>query len=246
MSYIPYQNRLAQKLTTQGDGTGVSAQNKAGVSITGATTASPVVCTAASHGYVTGDWIFIDGATGTTEINGLREVVKIDANTFSLLDENGDAVNSAGTFGGTVDSNPAFLIKPGAGEVFELTGLHVMAADNAAWVLGGFLGLAALTNGIMVKVYDGNAETFYDLLAEPIKGWHDWGYVAGAQLSQWATGVSNNYEVYVDWDLTEHAPKEHRTSIKLNGDNGDFLVMYCQDDTDAAAYLTAAVVGIKS
>jgi hypothetical protein len=76
----------------------------AGVSITGATTASPVVCTAATHGYLSGDWLWIDGATGTTEINGLREVVKVDANTFSLLDESGAAVNSAGTFGGTVDS----------------------------------------------------------------------------------------------------------------------------------------------
>lgn len=74
--------------------------------ITGATQANPCVLTIVSHGYSTGDWIFITGMQGMTNLNGLTWVVTfIDTNHISLSDLFGDPVDStnfdAYTSGGT-------------------------------------------------------------------------------------------------------------------------------------------------
>ena len=63
--------------------------------ITGVTKASPGVITSSSHGYLTGDEITISGIVGMTELNSKTFlVVKIDANTFSLTDKDGVAINT--------------------------------------------------------------------------------------------------------------------------------------------------------
>jgi hypothetical protein len=63
--------------------------------ITAITKASPGVITSSSHGYLTGDEIYISGIVGMTELNGKTFlVVKIDANTFSLTDKDGVAINT--------------------------------------------------------------------------------------------------------------------------------------------------------
>lgn len=74
--------------------------------ITGISSASPGVVTSASHGYASGDEIYVSGVGGTTELNNRWFlVVKIDANTFSLTDVDGNAVSTTGygayTSGGT-------------------------------------------------------------------------------------------------------------------------------------------------
>jgi hypothetical protein len=63
--------------------------------ITAATNASPLVITSAAHGYSDGDWIYISGAGGMTELNGLTWiVVNKTTNTFQLTDLFGNLVNS--------------------------------------------------------------------------------------------------------------------------------------------------------
>ena len=53
--------------------------------ITGATAANPVVVTSASHGYTTGDQVYISGVVGMTELNGRWFTVGTTAtNTFEL------------------------------------------------------------------------------------------------------------------------------------------------------------------
>jgi hypothetical protein len=71
--------------------------------ITGATNASPAVITSAAHGFVTGDWVGIEAVGGNTNCNILGTVVKVDANTFTLLTPGGVAINgnSNYTSGGT-------------------------------------------------------------------------------------------------------------------------------------------------
>lgn len=243
MSYIPWQRRIDQMLSSQGDGTGTIEQNVAGIAITDATTASPTVVTATSHGLSVGDWVFIDGATGTTEINGLREVATVpDANTFTLLDEDGDSVGSAGSFGGTVDMNIAFIIKPPSGVTYYLARLNVAAGDTSAWVVGGMLGVSALTNGILVRLYDGAASAFQNLTPTAVKGWHDWAMLAGSDIVTTIDITNNKIETSVGATFTKSTPDE----IRLNGDNGDFLVMYSQDDLDGLSFLQAAVQGYRS
>ncbi len=67
--------------------------------ITGATTASPIVCTAANHGLMTGDLVIITGSSGLTGLNGSFVVTRLSSNTFSL---NGSTGTGTWSSGGTV------------------------------------------------------------------------------------------------------------------------------------------------
>lgn len=59
------------------------------------TKANPGVVTIASHGYSNGDWVYITGIGGMTELNGLIWVVaNVTTNTFTLIDMFGVAVNT--------------------------------------------------------------------------------------------------------------------------------------------------------
>lgn len=65
--------------------------------ITAITQASPGVITSNTHGYETGDQIIIEEVVGMTELNSrVYEVVKINANTFSLKTLAGVAVDTSG------------------------------------------------------------------------------------------------------------------------------------------------------
>ncbi len=52
--------------------------------ITSATTATPIVCTTAAHGYTTGDEVFISGGLVMTAINGSFTVTVQSSTTFAL------------------------------------------------------------------------------------------------------------------------------------------------------------------
>lgn len=54
------------------------------VTITNATAASPIVITAAGHGYTTGDNVFISGVFGVNAANGLFTITVLSLNTFEL------------------------------------------------------------------------------------------------------------------------------------------------------------------
>lgn len=65
--------------------------------ITGATTADPVVITSSSHGYSNGDWVYISGVVGMTELNDRWYIVaNSTTNTYELTDLNGDNIDGSG------------------------------------------------------------------------------------------------------------------------------------------------------
>jgi hypothetical protein len=66
--------------------------------ITGASNATPIVITSATHGLVTGDTVDITGVLGNTAANDVFTIKRIDANSFSLDESSG---NAAWTSGGT-------------------------------------------------------------------------------------------------------------------------------------------------
>jgi hypothetical protein len=75
--------------------------------ISGVTLANPGVIIDNAHGYSTGDWIFISGIGGTTQLNGNYYIVqKINANSYSLTDLFGAAVNTT-TFGAFTSNGSA-------------------------------------------------------------------------------------------------------------------------------------------
>ena len=78
------------------------------LAITGITQASPGVVTVDTHGLTTGDEIYVTDIEGMTELNDkFYLVVVINANTFSLTDVDGNAIDTtaytAYTAGGTAD-----------------------------------------------------------------------------------------------------------------------------------------------
>lgn len=237
MSYISRAKHIFQAVSSQGDGSGVTDMGVDGKTITAGTTASPVVCTSTAHGYVTDDWVFIDGATGTTEINGLRQVVKINNDTFSLLDEAGDAVDSAGTFGGTVDSNIALVSKPTSLERIDIQRLRGSMAD-ATVAVDGFGGIARLTNGVVLAFYDGSTLS----TIATIRGWNDF------SLYGKATNVLNDIanakmEWAMDWDFTENVSGLDITDLRIYGADGQFLAIYTVEDLAALISLRFTVIG---
>ncbi len=68
---------------------------EAATTITGVTNANPGVVTDTAHGYLTGDWVLIKGIVGTTQLNGnYYIIVKTGANTYTLTDLNGNAIDT--------------------------------------------------------------------------------------------------------------------------------------------------------
>lgn len=63
------------------------------LTVTAASAGSPPSLTAASHGFVTGDEVRVEGATGMTGINGVFTVTNTGTNTFTL-----DGATGAGTY----------------------------------------------------------------------------------------------------------------------------------------------------
>lgn len=56
------------------------------VAVTSSTDATPIVVTATSHGFATGDLVMIFGHTTNVAANGIFKIVKVDANSFRLTD----------------------------------------------------------------------------------------------------------------------------------------------------------------
>ncbi len=78
-----------------------------GKTITGITQANPGVVTSAAHGFSNGNWVYVSGVVGMTQVNGRYYIVaNATTNTFTLADTlTGAAINtatwSAYTSGGT-------------------------------------------------------------------------------------------------------------------------------------------------
>ena len=82
--YIRFYNNGAAVLETAG-------------AITGATQGNPCQITQVGHGYSTGDWVFIQGVVGMTQLNGkYYQITNTGANTYTLQDLNGVNINSTG------------------------------------------------------------------------------------------------------------------------------------------------------
>ncbi len=83
------------------NGTGSTTAKNTG-SVTGATNASPIVITSASHGLTTGTRVTISGVLGNTAANGTFTVTVLTADTFSLDSSTGNGpYTSGGTWNAT-------------------------------------------------------------------------------------------------------------------------------------------------
>src|SRR6516162_8970983 len=75
--------------------------------ISAATNANPGVITDTAHGYANGDWIFITGVVGMVQLNNDYFIVQsVTANTYTLTDLNGNAINTT-LFGAYISGGTA-------------------------------------------------------------------------------------------------------------------------------------------
>ena len=111
MAIIPYSVgvNLGSSYVTSARGTPTSYRSISGAAwttgtaknITGITRASPGVVTASGHGFATGDYVWISGVSGMTQVNDRAyKVVKINNNTFSLQSWNGSSWANVNTTSG--------------------------------------------------------------------------------------------------------------------------------------------------
>ena len=168
---------------------------EAGKTITAITQANPGVVTSAAHGFSNGDWVFISGVVGMTQLNGNTYIVAgAAANTFTLTDLFGNAVNTTG-FGAYVSGGLAqrvyTIVSPyQASEVFgirytqnvnQLVLCHpnyppyvltLIAATNwtlAAIVFGSTLATPVIS-GVGSTLAGGNASYSYRVTAVDANG----------------------------------------------------------------------------
>lgn len=99
------------------NGTGTATVRNSG-SVTGATNASPIVITSASHGLTTGTRVTITGVVGNTAANGTFVITNVSSSTFSL---DGSTGNGAYVSGGTWNVSGLYLISHSiaAGDGYE-------------------------------------------------------------------------------------------------------------------------------
>lgn len=121
---------------------GVTINNSSGgftnehVTITGISTATPGVVTAAGHGLSTGDRVIITKVVGTiaSEVNNRSFVVTVlSSSTFALYDVYGNPITTVGTYtsGGQIDKEGPELGVVNAPVTYRLTlGSSIMGTDN--------------------------------------------------------------------------------------------------------------------
>ncbi len=121
------------------DGSYVLEATKA---ITGATSANPVVLTCNAHGYTNGDWVYVTGVGGMTQLNGRTFIVAgATANTFQLRDTiTNTGVNgttySTYTTGGTVGKVYTITTPYTDGQIWEIKytqSADVMTLVHPSW-----------------------------------------------------------------------------------------------------------------
>lgn len=114
------------------------------VAVTSSTDATPIVVTATSHGYATGDLVMIYGHTTNVAANGIFKIVKVDANSFQLTNRYTGA-NIAGSGAGAGSSGvvvacPKIVLL----QSFKLLELHFMTSGTATLTVQ-----FAISNGLM-------------------------------------------------------------------------------------------------
>lgn len=214
-------NRIDQYLSSQGDGTGTLDQAAIGIAIAGATNATPIVLETATHGRAVDDYVYVDGVLGNTAANGFWKVSAVPDSTHLTLEGSvGNGAYSA-DIGDFV--YPSFVFKPAITEIADLERflLHTIDSKNIG---GGYMNVAALTNGFLLKVLDSDHAVVHDFTPTAITSFGHWSLLAGVD----AQGLSSDGNVAAAVRFTFN--KGTGESLRVDGRLGHFLVLMQRDD----------------
>jgi hypothetical protein len=196
-----------------------------------------------STGFAPGDYVHIgNGVTETTH----PRIISIAGNVITL-DRRLDLDHAIGTeftkvlidlsattAAGTIASPHEFYASPKPGEVWHITRLLFTMVHGTAGDYGLFGNLAALTNGLLIRPkINGEYRTF----------------------SNWKTNGDAKVDMFdVEFDTRSGGQGQYGTSgrltftrsgaiIRLDGDTGDSLEVYVQDDIRALGFFGIRIQG---
>lgn len=221
------ENTIMQHPDSNGDGTGDIDHIIAPTTITGATNASPIVITAASHGLSLDSFISVQGVVGNTAANGIWKIGAVDTNTITLVNKDGTNSTGNGAYisGGQVFQ--AFAFVPTSAQNAILTRMTVKISSST---FDGrfYMGLAAaLTNGIDIQLRDGTSMV-KRLIPSTIKVASGWGDAAGVDARNADGGVGQRTIFNTRWTF----PKSFGGNLRVDGRTGQerWFVIVIQDD----------------
>ena len=99
--------------------------------IVSSTNAAPIVVTQTAHGYNTGDTVEVESHLVNTAANGLWQIVKVDANRYSLDGSTGVGAGTATGYVTDYELQPAIVV-PTGGELVDpgVIGAAIEGVDN--------------------------------------------------------------------------------------------------------------------
>lgn len=181
------------------------------VAVTSSTDATPIVVTATSHGFATGDLVMIYGHTTNVAANGIFKITKVDANSFQLKDRYlGTSVAGSGAGAG---SSGVVVAAPKVIDVTDFTNLvfQITTAGTATTTVmcAGSLGKAPsdVTNSVGTDTPN-----------------------FGATVSK-----SNPYTLLQIIDLLDNTPKDGGTGVVVAGTD---IAKQFEVNVNAQKYLT--------
>jgi hypothetical protein len=230
------------------------AWRNAGQAITGATNATPIVITAASHGLSTGDSVEVSNVGGNTAANGTWTVTVINGNSFSLQTSVGNAAyTSGGAFaargvgaattqielvGSTYVNSVAITNGPGAQLGTYLGTIHTNGSNQLDWKLG-----SAAAGGGPAYLSVWNVSNRGDFFPSVLDSTASWTY--GASAARPMNNSTNNRISFVRGLNTDPITATIQSQIQPYNGLGAGNLVGLDSITDQAASSTASATAAQ-
>lgn len=192
-----------------------------------------------SVGFTVGDYLHIE--------NGVQELVHpaitiIVGNVITLdkpLD-NGYAVGTSVVKSivnmnevATLASPLSYQIKPLPGEIWHITKISISMAHSSAGDLGKFGNITALSNGMLIRKFNGATGQYGTFTIWKTNG--DIDLDMGTVTFPIRSGGGGSYGTAASGRLEQ----DTKSIAYLNGDNGDFMEILNQDDLSTLGFIMA-------
>ena len=131
---------------------------------------------------------------------------------------------------GSLATPVSYRVQPQAGEDYHILRIVGIAVSITAMDDATFAGITALTNGIVIRKYNGTTGKFRKYAV-----WHDNSDIAGDlyDLQYADKAKAGEYGLRFRWSFSKLG-----LAVKLNGDAGDYLEILIQDNLLGAVDLT--------
>lgn len=141
-----------------------------------------------------------------------------------LLDTVGDGTGTTEQAADFSAAPAEFMYKPKPGTAAVLARMLISIEDGAVFAANQYAGIAALTNGITIKVKDSSGGVIHNFTPNPITKTYHWGLLAGSDVSPIAFAAGAD-RCLVRWTFDKAG-----APLLLDGDKGEYLSVVVFDD----------------